>query len=303
MLEIFIAVACVLLGLYLQRRPNFPIKAASTWVNNYLFYIVLPALALLYIPKIEADWQLLIPISAAWFTFLLSWLIFGLLGHYLSWGKPMTGCLIIVAGLANTSFMGFPIIEFFWGTEGLSTALLIDQGGSYLLVSSLSVVVGTLYSEKEGDLKKIPWKIISFPPFLFLMIAVGMSILKIPTPDFLLPLLGGIGKTMAPIALLAISLKFNWEPQSLRSRFFWMGMGYRLLLAPLIIWLVYQFFLPKESLELRVTVLESGMAPMITGSIVAINFDLNPKLASQLSGLGMPISLLTLFIWYFLLRA
>lgn len=301
MIAALIGVLCVLLGLFLQRQPRFSVKIASKWVNNYLFYIVLPALALLYIPQIEADWQLLIPISAAWFTFLLSWLIFGLLGKFLGWSRSMTGCLIIVSGLANTSFLGFPVVEFFYGQQGLPTALLIDQGGSFLLVSSLSVIVGTLYSEKEGNLKSIPWKIISFPPFLFLLLSVGMSILKIPTPQILFPVLQAIGKTMAPIALLAISLKFSWEPHSLKSKYFWWGMTYRLLFAPFMVWLIYRYFLPKEGLTFTVTVLESAMAPMITGSIVAINYDLNPKLASQLSGLGMPISLLTLFFWYYLL--
>jgi hypothetical protein len=54
-------------------------------------------------------------------------------------------------------------------------------------------------------------------------------------------------------------------------------------------------------LDFKVTVLESGMAPMITGSIVAIQFGLQPKLATLLSGLGMPISAISLLIWYFLL--
>jgi predicted permease len=43
------------------------------------------------------------------------------------------------------------------------------------------------------------------------------------------------------------------------------------------------------------------MAPMITGSIVAMQFGLHPRLATLLSGLGMPISAVSLVIWYYLL--
>jgi predicted permease len=57
----------------------------------------------------------------------------------------------------------------------------------------------------------------------------------------------------------------------------------------------------RDSLEFKVTVLESGMAPMITGSIIAMQFGLQPRLATLLSGLGMPISAITLALWYFLL--
>lgn len=301
MIPVFIAVLGLFLGLFLQYRKRFPTEKATKWTNFYLLNIVLPALALLYIPQIKAEWALLIPISAAWFTFIGSWIIFGLLGKIFEWDRGLTGCLIIVAGLANTSFLGFPIVEGLYGKEGMPVALLIDQGGSFLLVSSLSILVGSLYSHKRGKLSSIPLKIISFPPFGFLMGTLVMSILEIPTPEFLMPLLKFIGRTMAPLALFAIGLKFSLDFDSLKSRYFWMGMSYRLILAPVLVWIIYRNFLPTESLTFKVTVLESAMAPMITGSIVAISFDLRPKLATLLAGLGIPIAGISVLAWYYLL--
>src|SRR5690606_38624376 len=140
-------------------------------------------------------------------------------------------------------------------------------GGSFLLVSSLSILVGSIYSHKEGNLGEIPMKILKFPPFGFLLATIAMSILGWKTPEFLIPIITLIGKTMAPMAIFAIGLKFSLDFDSLSSRFYWFGMGYRLLLAPLMVWLIYRNFLPEESLEFKVTVLESAMAPMITGSI------------------------------------
>ena len=297
-----IAAACLFLGLFLQKLPGFPAKNASDWVQSYLIKIVLPALALLYIPEIKPTWGLLIPISSAWFTFLLSWLLFGLLGKKLNWGKNTTGCLIIVAGLANTSFLGFPIIEGLYGKVGLPTALLIDQGGSFLIVSSLSILVGSIYGNHSESLEKVPLKILKFPPFGFLVGTLVMSIWELETPEPLIPFLQLIGKTMPSMALLAIGLKFSVDRDSLSSRFFWYGLGYRLILAPAVVWLLYRNFIPADSLDLKVTVMESGMAPMITGSIVAMQFGLNPKLASLLSGLGMPISAASLVLWYYFLR-
>jgi predicted permease len=301
MIPVIIAVTGLLLGLYLQNRDGFPTEKGIKWTNFYLLNIVLPALALLYIPQIKAQWALLIPISAAWFTFVWSWIIFGLLGKIFDWDRDLTGCLIIVSGLANTSFLGFPIIEGLYGKEGMPVALLIDQGGSFLLVSSLSILVGSLYSHKRGKLSSIPLKIISFPPFGFLMGTLIMSILEIPTPEILMPLLIIIGKTMAPLALFAIGLKFSLDFDAIRSNYFWMGMGYRLILAPILVWIMYRNFLPPESLTFKVTVLESAMAPMITGSIVAINFNLRPKLATLLAGLGIPIAGISVLAWYYLL--
>lgn len=301
MIPVIIAILGLLLGFYFQKKEGFPTEKATKWTNFYLLNIVLPALALLYIPQIRAEWSLLIPISAAWFTFILSWIIFGVLGKILNWEQSLTGCLIIVAGLANTSFLGFPIVEGLYGKEGMPVALLIDQGGSFLLVSSLSILVGSLYSHKSGKLSSIPLKIISFPPFGFLMGTIVMSILEIQTPEILMPLLKLIGRTMAPMALFAIGLKFSLDFDSIKSKYFWMGMGYRLILAPILVWLLYRNFLPSDSLTFKVTVLESAMAPMITGSIVAISFDLRPKLATLLAGLGIPIAAITVLAWYYLL--
>lgn len=297
----FIAFLCLLLGLFLQRQPNLPHEKITKWVNAYLLNIVLPALALLYIPQIVPGWELLIPVSSAWFTFLLSWLIFGILGKILKWDRQTTGCLVIVAGLANTSFLGFPVVEGLYGKEALPIALLIDQGGSFLLVSSVAILVGSIYSHKEGNLSAIPLKILRFPPFGFLLLTIAMSILGWKTPEFLIPIVTVVGKTMAPVAIFAIGLKFSVDFESLSSKYYWFGMGYRLLLAPLMVWLIYRNFLPETSLELKVTVLESGMAPMITGSIVAIQYDLRPKLATLLAGLGIPISILSILVWYYFL--
>ncbi|MFL0683742.1 MAG: AEC family transporter [Algoriphagus aquaeductus] len=296
-----VAFLCLFLGLVLQKVDKFPSEKAANWVQAYLIYIVLPALALLYIPKIQPSWGLLIPVSAAWFTFFLSWGIFGYLGKKLNWGKNVTGCLIIVAGLANTSFLGFPVIEGLYGREGLPIALLIDQGGSFLLVSSLSILVGSLYGNHSESLKQVPLKILKFPPFGFLVGTLMMSLFQIPTPEVLIPSLQIIGKTMPSMALLVIGLRFSVDLQSISSKFFWYGLGYRLILAPALVWLIYSQVMDSRSLEFKVTVLESGMAPMITGSIIAIQFGLQPRLASLLSGLGMPISAISLAIWYFLL--
>ncbi|MBN7809903.1 AEC family transporter [Algoriphagus sp. H41] len=296
-----IATCFLFLGLIFQKIPGFPIARLTKWVQAYLIQIVLPALALLYIPEIKPTWGLLIPISSAWLTFLLSWLLFGWLGKKFDWGKNTTGCLIIVSGLANTSFLGFPVIEGLYGKAGLPTALLIDQGGSFLIVSSLSILVGSLYGNHSESLAKVPMKILKFPPFGFLVGTLLMSLFELKTPEFLIPLLQLVGKTMPPMALLAIGLKFSVDMDSLASRFFWYGLGYRLILAPAVVWLIYRNWLPADSLDLKVTVLESGMAPMITGSIVAMQFGLNPKLASLLSGLGMPISAGSLVVWYYLL--
>ena len=67
--------------------------------------------------------------------------------------------------------------------------------------------------------------------------------------------------------------------------------------------LLFSMLLSIEGQSLRVLVLEAAMAPMITGAIVATEFDLDSELAQAMVGLGIPLSLLTVPAWWFFLKA
>jgi predicted permease len=54
--------------------------------------------------------------------------------------------------------------------------------------------------------------------------------------------------------------------------------------------------------DLKVTVFESAMAPMIGASIVAFEHELDPPLPTRMVGVGIPLSFLTLPAWWFVLQ-
>jgi predicted permease len=57
-----------------------------------------------------------------------------------------------------------------------------------------------------------------------------------------------------------------------------------------------------KDLAAKVSVMEAAMAPMITGAIVATKYELNPRLANVLVGVGIPFSFITLTVWYNVLK-
>jgi predicted permease len=68
----------------------------------------------------------------------------------------------------------------------------------------------------------------------------------------------------------------------------------------MIIYFLYLILgVPREIFQ--VALLESAMAPMITASILAASYGLHPRLASLMVGVGVPVSFLTLSLWYLLL--
>jgi len=72
---------------------------------------------------------------------------------------------------------------------------------------------------------------------------------------------------------------------------------------PTFFFLLYKIALNGKGLEIDVSIMESAMAPMITGAILASNYGLKPKLSSMMIGIGIPLSLITIAIWYWVLSS
>ena len=74
-------------------------------------------------------------------------------------------------------------------------------------------------------------------------------------------------------------------------------------MGPALVALLFVVILGARGVHIQVTLFEAAMAPMITGSIVAAEHDLDPSLSSLMVGVGIPLSFLTLPLWFQLLRA
>jgi predicted permease len=291
----------LVLGIVLQNVKRFPTNSYKL-LNSVVVYFCLPALALYYIPKIKLDHQLFFPIGIAWIGFAVSYLFFSLLGKRLGWSRKLTGCLIITAGFGNTSFLGFPIIEALYGQEALKTAILVDQPGSFVVLSTLGILTAILFSSGSSSGFHIVKKIIFFPPFITFVVACLMNIFNFDFLDMIQLLLQKIGSAMTPLAMLSVGLQLHFDRKSQHWKFLGLGLLYKLILTPAMFYLLYVVVLNQHSQIIQVSIMESAMAPMITASILASSYGLKPKLSSMMIGFGIPISFITLIFWYFVLR-
>ena len=288
-------------GVAFQFVKAFP-KNMHLSLNQFVIYVSLPALGLYYIPKIHISTALLYPLGIAWLGFGLSFLFFYVLGKKYGWSKKLTGCLIITAGLGNTSFVGFPVIEALYGSEGMETAIIVDQPGSFVVMATLGIIVATLFSRESLSTKTMVMKIALFPPFIAFSIALLMNFVQIDFSPLLQNVFKRIGDTVTPIALVAVGLQLKIERQSKHWKFLWLGLGFKLLLTPLFFYILYRKLLNASGLMIDVSIMEAAMAPMITGTILASSYGLKPKLASMMIGIGIPLSFVTLAFWYWILN-
>jgi predicted permease len=286
------------LGLLLQRVKWFPTHIYK-FLNKVVIYFCLPAITLYHIPKIKWDNELLFPIGAGWLTFILAFVFFHFLGKRLGWSNKLIGCLILTAGLSNSSFLGYPIIEALYGKKGLETAVLVDQPGTFVVVSTLGVFVAAFYSKGSPNTFSIIKKIILFPPFIMFVLACLMNVYDYDLDLDIQSVLLKIGSLVTPLALLSVGLQLNFDKKSQHWRFLRLGLFFKLILVPFVILVLYVFIFKQHSEPIKITIMETAMAPMITGAILASTYGLKPKLSSMMIGFGIPISFATLAIWYF----
>lgn len=292
---------CLGLGLLLQHVKQFPKNLAQV-LNQFIIYISLPALALYFIPEIKLNSTVLLPVGVAWICFAGAALFFWSLGKAFGWSRKLIGCLILTGGLGNTSFIGLPVIEALYGPDSLETVILIDQPGTFVVLSTVGIALAASFSRGTTSAAIIARKIFLFPPFIAFLLALLLNILNLHFSADMKDVFQRLGSTVSPLALVSVGLQLRPEWRSRHWGFLALGLTFQLLLAPLLILGLYYGVFGASGELLQISVLEAAMAPMITGSIVAASYGLKPRLASMMVGFGIPISFLTLAFWYWVLH-
>lgn len=283
-----------IIGILGQKLPYLPANTAKR-INKFILYVPLPAIVLTKIPFLEFNKDMLFPIASAWITFFGAALFAYLFCKWKKYDNKTMACLVLCCGLGNTSFVGFPFLTYFYGADSLKYAILVDQPGSFLLLSTFGVIVATYFSADELGWKGIIYRLISFPPFLLFIFALFIQ--KEFISGMVYDGLNGLGKLMTPLALLSLGLQFKLNIKEVPWKKLSAGLAYKLLLAPAIIYFLY-FILLKQRGELHaVSLIECAMPPMITSSILASDHDLDAELANTLPTLGIIAAVPTLLFW------
>jgi len=195
------------------------------------------------------------------------------------------------------------MIEVFYGTTFLGIGILIDQLGTYMVLSTLGILVAVTFSGDQTERvsgRAVLRKIITFAPFQALLLALVLR--PITFPEGIEQVLGRLGGTLAPLALVSVGYQLRLSDIQGRLAPLSVGLVFKLVLGPLLIMaaLVKGFGLSGPTTQ--VTIFEAAMAPQIGGAIVAMEHKLNPPLVTLMVGIGIPLSFLTLPLWWHALR-
>jgi malate permease and related proteins len=299
MCNILLLFLCLAAGVALRALGRVPDNAHQA-INGVIINIALPALTLLQIHGIRLHRDLLFPILMPWLMFAGVSTGIWLVARKMRLAIATTGALILTAGLANTSFVGVPMIESFYGSSYMSIGLLIDQLGTYLVLSTLGITIACLCSRGTASVSEIARRVATFPPLIAL--ALALLLMPITYPPIVNDILQRLGNMLAPLALVSVGLQLRLGVLRGKLSPLVLGLGVKLVLAPLLLAIVYLELLGQTGNLARVTLFESAMGPQIGGAIVATQYGLDPPLVTLMVGIGSVIAFVTLPMWWYFLR-
>lgn len=295
----YLILSYIIIGMLLKRFKTLPDNTAMV-LNGFVLYVALPALILKSIPLLSFSSALYIPVATPWFLLVFVIALTLLLSKIFHWSREVTGALLIILPLGNTSFLGYPMTEALFPPEGMPYAVVYDQLGSFIALATYATIVAAMYSSKVAapSFRDIAIKIITFPSFIALI--VGLSLRGTPLPSFVDSLISGLALTLVPVVMVAVGfqLQFRFARDELNPMA--IALSIKLMLMPFVAWLLWYSF-GQSGLVVDVSVFQAAMPPMISAGAIAIMAGLAPRLVSGVIGFGVLFALVTLPIVAWLL--
>lgn len=287
------AVALVLvllaLGLVSARLRLFP-EGSAELLHRFVLLICLPALVVVQVRQLSFDPTLGLLVLVPWVWAAVAIVLVKLLRRPLRLSAEVEACLLITLPMGNTAFLGYPMVEALLGAGALPAAVVYDQLGSFLILSTLGVTLAAIYrTGKRPPVSTLLRRVVTFPAFVALLV----GLLPIPWPAALLGVLERLADCLVPLVLFAIGMQLRLRLPAGHTRGLVLGLVLKLgvgaACAGLLAWT-----LGAPHALAQVAVLQAAMPVMVTGAALAIEARQAPELASALAGVGVLLALLWL---------
>ncbi|MFT3710273.1 MAG: AEC family transporter [Archangium sp.] len=295
MQNLLLLLLCFALGVLARRSNAFPADSHKV-VTAWVMLVSLPALTFRSIHGVTIDSTLLVGAGLLWLVFLVPAALVWFLVRRRGGSRELLGATLLCAGLSNTAFVGLPLIEALGGKESLGPAAVIDQLGSFLSLFLFAIPFATVLGGQTLSARESLQKLARSPAIIALILAVVLRDVAVPAE--LDGLLARLAEMMSPLALAVIGWQLDLSSLKGNGARVAVGLGWKLALAPLmvlgVLWAWRGHIGPIE----RIIVAQSAMAPMVTAGVVAADHKLAPGLAAALIAIGVPLSLLTVPLWW-----
>ena len=289
---IWLTLAMLAIGALFKALRVLPDNAAEV-INALVLNLLLPALVISVVSQLTFSASMLLVPLIAWLAMGACALVIRLTARARKWPRDVEGALLLTAVLGNTAFLGYPLTRAYLGEASLGTAVLYDQLGSFLVLSTFGLWVAASYGGgKQTQAITLAFavrRILSFPAFVALCVALALSFFDFPLPGQVKLLIDDVAALLVPLAMFAIGLNFSALPPAKQGMPLFIGLSVKMLLMPLLALGMAQLLLDRQAMQ--VVAFEAAMPPMVTAAALAANAKLAPQLAAAMAGLGTVLAI------------
>jgi malate permease and related proteins len=291
--------AMLTLGYAFQRLRVLPDNAART-LNLVVLYVCLPAAVLRYAPRLHLEPALLGVAAVPWLLLIATVVLVSLFARAFTFRDDERAVLLLTVALGNTSFLGYPLTRALIGEQALPYAVVYDQFGAFLILSTFGLWVLARYGgnvpggSRRPTARGMLLRVLTFPPLWALI--VGFTVMPAEPPHWIASALLQLSDALLPLAMLTIGLSVKLALPRDELKPLAAGLVMKLAVMPALALLLVPL-LGLHGDMARTTVLESAMPSMVTAGALAISHNLAPRLAAAMVGYGLLLSLLTLPLW------
>lgn len=273
--------------------------AVTAWADRYVLQVALPAVIIAKISLVTFDADVVLPIAVAWSVMLVAIVWVLIASRLMNWSRSVTGALLLVGVLGNTSFLGIGMVESLLGSDHLASAIAYDQVGTFVGLALWGSFVASTYGAGESGWRPILNRLSRFGPFLALVASLVFRIVDLP--DDVYSILNGIGKTVAPVAMCALGLRFTLSVDRTVRVPAICGLLAKMVIVPGLVFLVAVVTASPHDLAWSTSILQSAAPPMVTAGVVAVGAGLSGELVAYMVGVGTLVAFVSLPILSLLL--
>ena len=210
------------------------------------------------------------------------------------------GVLIQAMFRSNFVLFGLPVVISLCGEEASGvTALMIAV--VVPMYNALSVVALETFRGGKPSLKKIGRGVITNPLIIASALGILLFFTGVKLPYAVDKTIADLGKIATPLALVVLGGSFDFSKIRGYARQLLIGVGGKLVIGPAL-------FLPNgvalgfRDVELTSLMIMFGAPTAVSSFTMAQQMDGDSELAGQLVVFSSAFSILTIFIWIFILK-
>lgn len=209
---------------------------------------------------------------------------------------------VMVQGIGRSNFViyGLPLALSLCGEEVLGK-VSVEVAIVIPIINVFSVIALETFRGGRPELKKVLKGVLTNPLIVASVLGICVLVSGIRFPEIINGALGDVGKIATPLSLIILGASINFGAVHKNLRQLVIVLCGKLIIVPLIgFTLAVLFNMPKEDMAVFIAVFASPTA--VSSYTMAQQMDGDSDLAAQIVAFGTTFSILTVFLWVFILK-